>query len=287
MYSIQNLSVHFTGDDLFRDVSFLINPRDRIGLVGRNGVGKTTLLRIINGDVSPDRGEVVIPTGKRIGFLPQELRFTSEMTVRGEALTAFEEILSIEERISELNEAMTTRADYESEFYHRLLSELAELTERVHLLGGGSRHEDTEKVLTGLGFRSEELDRPLKTFSGGWQMRVVLARLILKRPDLLMLDEPTNHLDIESITWLESFLTDYPGAVILVSHDRAFLDSVTTRTVEISGGRIYDYKAPYSQYVDLREQQLEHRQAVWSNQQQEVREIEWFIEWFCYKLMKV
>jgi ATP-binding cassette, subfamily F, member 3 len=286
MYSIQNLGVHFTGDDLFRDVSFLINPRDRIGLVGRNGVGKTTLLRIINGDVAPDRGEVIIPTGKRIGFLPQELRFTSEMTVRGEALTAFEEILAIERRISELNEAITARNDYESELYRKLLSELAELTERVHMLGGGSRDEDTEKVLTGLGFRSGELDRPLKTFSGGWQMRVVLARLILKRPDLLMLDEPTNHLDIESITWLESFLSDYPGAVILVSHDRAFLDSVTTRTVEISQGKVYDFKAPYSQYVDLREQQLEHRQAVWSNQQQEVREIERFIERFRYKATK-
>ena len=286
MYSIQNLGVHFTGDDLFRDVSFMINSRDRIGLVGRNGVGKTTLLRIIHGDVMPDSGEVVIPAGKRIGFLPQELRFTSEKTVRGEALTAFDEIITIENRINELNQQIGDYTDYTSERYHRLLAELAELSERIHLLGGASRDEDTEKVLTGLGFRSHELDKPLKTFSGGWQMRVVLARLILKRPDLLMLDEPTNHLDIESITWLEGFLTEYPGAVMVVSHDRAFLDSVTQRTVEISGGKIFDYKASYSEYVSLREQQLEHQQAVWINQQQEVKEIERFIERFRYKATK-
>jgi ATP-binding cassette, subfamily F, member 3 len=286
MYSIQNLSIHFTGEDLFREISFLINPRDRIGLVGRNGVGKTTLLRMINGEVMPDKGEVVIPSGKTIGFLPQEIHFSPTLTVREETLKAFDEINRLETSIAKLTDELSHRTDYESESYHKLLTNLAERTERLHLIGGSNRDEDTEKVLLGLGFRHHEFDRPLATFSGGWQMRVLLAKLILKRPDLMMLDEPTNHLDIESITWLESYLKDYPGAVILVSHDRAFLDNVTQRTIEISGGKVYDYKAPYSRYVELREQLLEHQQAVYANQQQEIREIERFIERFRYKATK-
>jgi len=286
MYSIQNLSVHFTGEDLFKEMSFLINPRDRIGLVGRNGAGKTTLLRIINGDLSPTKGDVIIPEGKTIGFLPQELHFSSSKTVRDEALTAFDEIIKSEERIVHLNRLITERTDYQSDSYQKLLTELAEQTERVHLLGGSNRDEEVEKVLLGLGFSHHELNRPLSTFSGGWQMRVVLAKLILKRPDLLMLDEPTNHLDIESITWLESFLSEYPGAVVLVSHDRAFLDAVTTRTIELSGGKVYDFKASYSDYVEMREQQLEHQQSVWTNQQQEIKEVERFIERFRYKATK-
>lgn len=286
MYSIQNLSIHFTGEDLFREISFLINPRDRIGLVGRNGAGKTTLLRIINGEVLPDSGEVVIPNGARIGFLPQEMQFTSDKSVKDAALEAFSEIRDMELRIEELNGILSSRTDYESDRYHKLITELSDLTERIHLLGGANREEETEKVLLGLGFRHEDFTRPLATFSGGWQMRVVLARLILCRPDLIMLDEPTNHLDIESITWLESFLKEYPGAVILVSHDRAFLDNVTQRTIEISGGKVYDFKSPYSEYVELREQQLEHQQSVWVNQQQEIKEIERFIERFRYKSTK-
>ncbi len=286
MYSIQNLGIHFTGEDLFSGVSFLINPRDRIGLVGRNGAGKTTLLRIINGEIYPDTGDVVIPAGKRIGFLPQEIDFFSEMTVKDEALTAFDEIRNLEARIRELNEEISSHNDYKSSEYHKLLDELAESTERVHLLGGTTMVEDVEKVLLGLGFRHNDFDKPLAEFSGGWQMRVVLAKIILKRPDLVLLDEPTNHLDIESITWFETFLKDYPGAVILVSHDRAFLDNVTRRTIEISGGKAYDFKAPYSGYVELREQQLEHQQSVWANQQQEIKEIEKFIERFRYKATK-
>jgi len=286
MYSIQNLSIHFTGEDLFREISFLINPRDRIGLVGRNGAGKTTLLRIIKGDLIPDSGEVVIPADARIGFLPQEMHFSSDKGVKEAALEAFEEIRGMEIRIEQLNALLEVRKDYESDGYHKLIDELSELTERIHLLGGANREEETEKVLLGLGFRHEEFSKPLASFSGGWQMRVVLARLILQRPDLIMLDEPTNHLDIESITWLESFLKDYPGAVILVSHDRAFLDNVTQRTIEISGGKVYDFKAPYSEYVGLREQQLEHQQSVWVNQQQEIKEVEKFIERFRYKSTK-
>jgi ATP-binding cassette, subfamily F, member 3 len=286
MYSIQNLSIHFTGEDLFREISFLINPRDRIGLVGRNGAGKTTLLRIIKGDLIPDCGEVVIPADARIGFLPQEMHFSSDKGVKEAALEAFEEIRGMEIRIEQLNTLLEVRKDYESDSYHKLIAELSELTERIHLLGGANREEETEKVLLGLGFRHEEFNKPLASFSGGWQMRVVLARLILQRPDLIMLDEPTNHLDIESITWLESFLKDYPGAVVLVSHDRAFLDNVTQRTIEISGGKVYDFKAPYSEYVGLREQQLEHQQSVWVNQQQEIKEVEKFIERFRYKSTK-
>lgn len=286
MYSVQNLTIHFTGEDLFKEISFLINARDRIGLVGRNGVGKTTLLKIINGELLPDKGEVVIPNGKTIGFLPQELFFEPTKTVRMEALAAFDEINRIEAAIQKLTEEISIREDYHSEGYNKLITELTELNERVHLLGGSNRDEETEKVLLGLGFRHDEFDKPLSTFSGGWQMRVVLAKLILRRPDLIMLDEPTNHLDIESITWLESYLKDYQGAVILVSHDRAFLDNVTQRTIEISGGKVYDFKAPYSRYVDLREQQLEHQQAVWANQQQEIKEIERFVERFRYKATK-
>ncbi len=286
MFSVQNLTIHYTGEDLFKEISFLINPRDRIGLVGRNGVGKTTLLRIILGEVTPTRGEIVIPAGKTVGYLPQELSFTSSMNVREETLTAFREIITIENEIQRLSEESASRKDYHSDSYHSLLAALADLTDRYQLLGGQNREEDVEKVLLGLGFRQDDMNKSLSSFSGGWQMRVVLAKLILQRPDLIMLDEPTNHLDIESITWLETFLKDYPGAVILVSHDRAFLDNVTQRTIEISNGKIYDFKAPYSGYVDQREEQLEHQLAVWNNQQQEIKEIERFIERFRYKATK-
>ena len=286
MYSVQNLSIHFTGEDLFRDISFLINPRDRIGLVGKNGAGKTTLLRIINGEQQPDKGEVVIPSGKKIGFLPQELDFSSAMTVIEETLTAFDEINLLERKIEELNLQLSERSDYHSEGYQKLIVDLAEFNERVHLLGGSNRSEEAEKVLTGLGFLDEDFRKPLSSFSGGWQMRVVLAKIILRKPDLIMLDEPTNHLDIEAITWLESFLKEHPGAVILVSHDRAFLDNVTQRTVELSGGKVYDFKAPYSKYVEMREELLEHQQAVWANQQQEIKEVERFVERFRYKATK-
>lgn len=286
MYSIQNLTIHFTGENLFEDVSFLIQPKDRIGLVGPNGAGKTTLLRLINGELEPESGEIIIPAGHKVGYLPQELKFKPSMTVRHEALVAFEEINQMEKEIEELTKEISMRNDYDSEPYNICIQRLADLTDRVQLLGGFNRDEEVEKVLLGLGFKREEFDKPLTSFSGGWQMRVVLAKIILRQPNLLMMDEPTNHLDIESITWLESYLKEYLGAVIIVSHDRAFLDNITHRTIEISNSNVYDFNVNYSEYVKVREQQLEHQQAVWANKQQEIKETERFIERFRYKATK-
>jgi ATP-binding cassette subfamily F protein 3 len=286
MFSLQNISVHFSGSPLFRNVSFIINQKDRIGLAGKNGSGKTTLLKIIMGLHSPDEGEVVIPNDKTLGYLPQEIHLHNTKSVMEEALTAFREIRELEQKIHEISHAITTRTDYESRSYHNLVDKLTELNEKHRILGGHTMAEDVEKVLTGLGFRREDFSRPLSQFSNGWQMRVEIAKILLKRPDLVLLDEPTNHLDIEAIQWLETFLSDYPGAVVLVSHDRAFLDNVTTRTVEIELGRIFDYKASYSEYVIQREQRLEGQVAAFNNQQQQVRQIERFIDRFRYKSTK-
>jgi len=286
VFSINNISVHFSGDYLFRELSLLINPRDRIGLVGRNGAGKTTLLRILRGEMQPEKGDVVIPSGKQVGYLPQQMDLTSTEPIRLEARLAFREVMELQRLIDGLTERLSSRNDYESDEYHRLIERLTHAGERFHLLGGHSIDADIERTLTGLGFRSDDMDRPLNTFSGGWQMRVELAKILLSKPDLLLLDEPTNHLDIESIQWLESYLESYPGALIVVSHDRAFLDNVTRRTVEISGGKVYDYKASYSGYVEMRETLLEQQMATWSNQQREIAQIERFIERFRYKNTK-
>jgi len=271
---------------LFRSVSFIVNQKDRIGLAGKNGSGKTTLLRIIMGLHNPDEGEVVIPNDKTLGYLPQEIHLHNTKSVMEEALSAFREIRELERKIHDISHQITTREDYESRSYHSLVDRLVELNEKHRILGGHTMAEDVEKVLTGLGFKREELNRPLSEFSDGWQMRVEIAKILLKRPDLVLLDEPTNHLDIEAIQWLEGFLTDYPGAVVLVSHDRAFLDNVTTRTIEIEMGRIYEYKASYSEYVRQREVRLEGQMAAFNNQQQQVRQIERFIERFRYKNTK-
>ncbi len=286
MFSVQNITVQFGGTPLFRNVSFIINQKDRIGLVGKNGSGKTTLLRIIMGLQSPDEGEIIIPNDKSKGYLPQEMHLKNHRTVIDEASTAFQEIRDLEHRIHEISEEITHREDYHSKSYHQLVDRLSDLNEKFRILGGHTLAEDVEKVLTGLGFTKDDFYRPLKEFSQGWQMRVEIAKILLKRPDLILLDEPTNHLDIESIQWLESFLIDYPGAVVLVSHDRAFLDNITTRTVEIELGRIYDYKASYSEYVTLRENRLEGQIAAYNNQQRQVRQIERFIERFRYKNTK-
>ncbi|MCU0371485.1 MAG: ABC-F family ATP-binding cassette domain-containing protein [Bacteroidales bacterium] len=286
MFSVQNITVQFSGTPLFRNVSFIINQKDRIGLAGKNGSGKTTLLKIIMGLHTPDEGEVVIPNDKTTGYLPQEIHLHNTKTVMEEAMAAFQEIRHLEQKIHETSHEITTRDDYESKSYHRLVDRLSELNEKHRILGGHTMDEDVEKVLTGLGFRREEFNRPLNQFSYGWQMRVEIAKLLLKRPDLVLLDEPTNHLDIEAIQWLEGFLSDYPGAVMLVSHDRAFLDNVTNRTIEIELGRIYDYKASYSEYVRQRESRLESQMAAFNNQQQQVRQIERFIERFRYKNTK-
>ena len=286
MFAVNNLSVHFTGTYVFNDVSFLINEKDRIGLVGRNGAGKTTLMRVVVKEMEPEKGAVVIPNGKTTGYLPQELETGSQAGVFDEALTAFKEALDLETRIHQLTEEISKREDYNSKSYHNLIVGLNEANDRYHLIGGQTREADTEKVLLGLGFKPEDFKRPLKEFSSGWQMRVELAKILLQKPDLLLLDEPTNHLDIESIQWLESFLRDYHGAVILVSHDRAFLDAVTNRTIEISLGKIYDFTTSYSGYVELRQQQRELQIAALNNQQRHVAQIERFIERFRYKNTK-
>lgn len=286
MISLNNISVQFAGTVLFDDISFIINRRDRIGLVGRNGAGKTTLMRIISGKMEATTGQVASPSGSSIGYLPQEMHFTSRQTVINEALKAFAEIKELEDRIHKLGEEIARRTDYHSDDYHKLSQKLAEATERYDILGGATQHARAEKVLLGLGFERSDLERPLTEFSGGWQMRVELAKILLQSPGLVMLDEPTNHLDIESIQWLENFLIDYPGAVIVVSHDRAFLDNVTTRTIEISMGKAYDYKACYSDYEMLREERLEQELAAYSNQQRQIAQIEHFITRFRAKNTK-
>ena len=286
MFSLQNITVQFGGVPLFRNASFIINQKDRIGLVGKNGSGKTTLLRIIMGIQSPDEGEFILPNDKTIGYLPQEMHLHNKLCVVDEASSAFHEIRDMEKKIHEISEEITHRNDYDSKAYHHLVNRLSELNEKYRIIGGHTLAEDVEKVLTGLGFKKEDFSRPLNEFSQGWQMRVEIAKILLKRPDLVLLDEPTNHLDIEAIQWLESFLIDYPGAVVLVSHDRAFLDNVTSRTIEIELGKIYDYKAGYSEYVRLRESRMEGQIAAFNNQQRQVRQIERFIERFRYKNTK-
>jgi ATP-binding cassette subfamily F protein 3 len=286
MISVNNLSVQFGGESLFDHVSFIINDRDRIGLVGRNGAGKSTLLKIIRGIQKPHEGEVILPEGHSVGYLPQELETKSTRTVMEEALNAFEEVVQLEKTISRYEEEIHRRKDFDSEDYHRLIRRHSDAIERYHLIGGQAVHVDIEKVLSGLGFEREEFDRPMSTFSSGWQMRVEIAKLLLRKHEVILLDEPTNHLDIESIQWLEEYLEEFKGAVVLVSHDRAFLDNVTRRTIEISLGKIYDYKASYSNYVELRDERMESQLATYNNQQRQIRQIERFIERFRSKATK-
>ena len=286
MYSVNNLSVQFGGESLFDHISFIVNEKDRIGLVGKNGAGKSTLLKIITGKHIPDEGGVVIPGDKTVGYLAQEFEPHSDKTVFEEARSAFEEVEALQKKILLLENEINHRTDFESAEYQDLLRNHHNAYERFHLFGGQSVHVDIEKTLNGLGFESSDFSRPLKEFSSGWQMRVELAKILLQKPDLLLLDEPTNHLDIESIQWFEEFLINYRGAVILVSHDRAFLDNVTRRTIEITLGKIYDYKSNYSGYLDMREERLESQIATYNNQQQQIRQIERFIERFRYKNTK-
>jgi len=286
MYSVQNLSIHFTGTDLFKNISFLINEKDRIGLTGKNGAGKSTLLKIISKELSPSKGEVVIPSDKSIGYLPQHMITDSQLPIIEETMTAFAEHIKLEKHIEELTTQLAEREDYESASYSKLIEELNVANDHFHILGGQSREGAAEKVLAGLGFDKKELQNSVSSLSGGWKMRIELAKILLQQPDLILLDEPTNHLDIESIQWLEGFLANYQGAVILVSHDRSFLDGVTNRTIEISGGKIYDYKCSYSKYVEQRKELMEHQKANYDNQQKEIKEIEDFIERFRYKATK-
>ncbi len=286
MIQINKLSVNFTGDFLFKDVSFTVGDRDRIGLVGHNGAGKSTLLKIINRDLEPASGSMVITSGYRIGYLPQELAGTSQLTVWDEALSAFKELNSIETEISKLTTELSNRDDYHSEEYSKLTQKISDLNDNYVNLGGSSKEADTEKVLLGMGFLRDEFFKNMSEFSNGWQMRVCLAKILLQKPEIILLDEPTNHLDIESIQWLEDYLATYDGCVILVSHDRAFLDKVTNRTIEITLGSIQDYKCSYSQYVEQRLERIENQQSAYANQQKEIARIERFIERFRYKATK-
>ena len=286
MISINKLSVNFTGDFMFRDVSFVVGDRDRIGLVGKNGAGKSTLLKILHKLQEPTSGEITITAGHHTGYLPQELHGVYDTTVWNETLTAFSELKSMERRIADITQQLSDRTDYESDGYAKLAQQLSDLTDRFHQLGGSTMEGDAEKVLTGLGFRQSDFARPMKEFSNGWQMRVSLAKILLQKPEVILLDEPTNHLDIESIQWLEDYLANYEGALILVSHDRAFLDRVTNRTVEITLGNIQDYKCSYSDYVQQRLERIEAQQNAYENQQKEIAQIEKFIERFRYKATK-
>ncbi|MEN8224502.1 MAG: ABC-F family ATP-binding cassette domain-containing protein [Bacteroidota bacterium] len=286
MYSVSDLAIHYSGNYLFRNVSFIINKKDRVGLVGRNGSGKTTLLRILSGMQSPETGDIVIPSTARIGYLPQEMELDSDKSIYDETIAAFDEILELKRNIDTFNDEIASREDYESPGYQKLIHKLSDANETFQLLGGQSMDADVEKVLMGLGFTRSDFYRPVAEFSYGWQMRVEIAKILLRKPDLILLDEPTNHLDIESIQWLEDFLNNYFGAVILVSHDRAFLDNLCNRTIEISDERIFDYKAAYTEYIMLREERLEQQQASYNNQQKQVRQIERFIERFRYKNTK-
>ncbi|MCX6219692.1 MAG: ABC-F family ATP-binding cassette domain-containing protein [Bacteroidia bacterium] len=286
MISVEELYVEFGGFELFKQVSFIVNPRDRIGLAGRNGAGKSTLLKIFAGKQIPTSGRVVAPKDVKIGYLPQHMDTTDSSTVIQEAARAFEEIHVLENRLNFLSNELSIRTDYDSVEYHQIMDELHEVNDRFHLLGGGNFHADIEQTLIGLGFDRKDFERPTSEFSGGWRMRIELAKILLRKPHVFLLDEPTNHLDIESIQWLESFLKDYPGAVVLVSHDRAFLDNVTNRTVEISLGKIYDYKVNYSKYLELRVERREQQMASFRNQQKMIQDTEDFIERFRYKATK-
>ena len=286
MFSVSGLSIHFTGEYIFRDISFNISDRDRVGLVGRNGAGKSTLLKILAKEMTPESGQVSSPDGSTVGYLPQELKSNSDTTVFKEALKAFENLKKLQQQIDNYTEQIAERTDYESADYLKLIERLNEANDHFQLKGGHNMEGDTEKVLLGLGFEKSDFGRPVAEFSGGWQMRIELAKILLQKPDLLLLDEPTNHLDIVSIQWLEQFLKNYQGAIVLVSHDRLFLDNVTNRTIEISMARIYDYKTSYSDYVKQRAERQETQQAAYENQQKEITETERFIERFRYKATK-
>lgn len=286
MLNIHNLSVSFGGTYLFEEVTFRLGAGDRVGLVGKNGAGKSTMLKILSGDMKPDSGSIATEKEIKMGFLRQDIDFEQGRTVLEEAYQAFEEIKRTEKRIEQINHELATRTDYESQSYSELIDELSDVTHHYEVLGGYNYVGDTEKILLGLGFKREEFNNATETFSGGWRMRIELAKLLLQSNDILLLDEPTNHLDIESIIWLESFLRNFPGVVVIVSHDKMFLDNVTNRTIEISLGKAYDFNKPYSQYLVLREEIREKQLATQKNQQKKIEETEKLIEKFRAKASK-
>lgn len=286
MVSVNDLTVSFGGFTLFNGVGFMINPTDRIGLVGKNGAGKSTLLKILMGLQQPTSGQVSVPNDFTLGYLPQQMAVADGKTVFDETLTAFNQLNELEKRIEEITEELHRNTDYESDEYMKLIEDLNEANDHFHLLGGGNTEGDAEQTLLGLGFKRSDFTRPTSEFSGGWRMRIELAKILLKRPQLLLLDEPTNHLDIESIQWLEEYLKTYNGALVLISHDRAFLDNVTNRTIEISMGKAFDYRVSYSKYVELRKERREQQLATYQNQQKLIEKTEDFIERFRYKATK-
>ena len=286
MLSVDNIRVDFGGRNLFHDVSFIVNKRDRIALVGKNGAGKSTLLKIIAGIQQPTEGAITKPRDFSIGYLPQVMNHIDGRTVFQEAETAFAHIHEMEARIARMNEELSARTDYESEEYHKLIEDYTHLSEQYTMMGGSHYEAEIERTLQGLGFSRDDFSRPTNEFSGGWRMRIELAKLLLQHPDILLLDEPTNHLDIESIQWLEQFLARSSNAVLLVSHDRAFLNAVTNRTIEISCGLIYDYKLAYDKFMEARKERREQQIRAWENQQKEIADIKEFIERFRYKPTK-
>ncbi len=286
MISVNNLTIRFGSEPLFSDVSYVVNPRDRIALVGKNGAGKSTMLKVFAGLQPPTSGSVSVPKDVTIGYLPQHMIHNDGTTVREEAEKAFSHIFELQDEINQLSNQLATREDYDSPEYAKIIDQLTHANERLDMMGANDFQGNVEKTLLGLGFLRSDFERQTSEFSGGWRMRVELAKILLRRPDVLLLDEPTNHLDIESIQWLEDFLKTSGSAVILVSHDRAFIDNVTNRTIEISCGKIYDYKVSYSKYVELRKERREQQLRAYENQQKQIQDTEDFIERFRYKATK-
>lgn len=286
MISIDHLSVEFSAKPLFSDVSFVINDRDRIALVGKNGAGKSTMLKILCGLQKPASGEVSVPATTTIGYLPQVMKIADDTTVREEARKAFADTTALQQRLKDMENEMAERTDYESDDYNALVERFTEEHERFMMMGGSNYEAEMERTLIGLGFERTDFDRPTKEFSGGWRMRIELAKILLKKPDVLLLDEPTNHLDIESIQWLEQYLQNFAKAVVLVSHDRAFINNVTNRTLEITCGHVEDYKVKYDQYVVLRKERREQQMRAYENQQKEIADAKAFIERFRYQATK-
>src|ERR1700739_3024445 len=278
MISLNGITVSFGGSSLFENVSFLINPRDRIGLAGKNGAGKSTLLKLLADQQSPTSGSIGKPKGLKIAYLPQDMVHQHGKTVFEETATAFSEIQQLEKRLSEINHELETRTDYESDSYSNLITEITDISHRLEVIGSGNMDEEIEKKLKGLGFDRADFNRPTSELSGGWRMRIELAKLLLQKPDVLLLDEPTNHLDIESMQWLEEFMETYEGALVLISHDKKFLDNVTTRTIEISNKKIYDYKTNYSHYLILRQERREQQEAAAKNQQKIINKTQILID---------
>jgi len=283
MISVNNLTINFGGRFLFDNISFLINPNDKIGLIGRNGTGKSTMMKILKGTEEPTSGQIIFPKFYNIEYLPQELSVESENTVIDEVYSSLKEIVSLEDRLESINHEISNREDYDSEEYTKLIEEMSLLNDRLRILGSHTIQSDIEQILIGLGFKRQEFSKLYKEFSGGWQMRIELAKILIRKPDCILLDEPTNHLDIESVRWLEKFLKNYPGAIILISHDRTFLDNVTSRTIELINGKIYDMPYSYTEYITAREEQKEQELNAFKNQQKQIAQTEKFIERFRYK----